>query len=100
MKGMERLPQELINNVVQFLERSTHWRDENSPIHLHVFTRDSKLPPYATISKKWKAAVESITFEKLRITSNDLVGFQDTLTGNRRRYLSRLNFEVVLPEYA
>lgn len=100
MKGMERLPQELIDNVVQFLERSPHWRDEHSPIHLHVFTRDSKLPPYATISKKWKAAVESITFEKLRIASNDLVGFQDTLTGNRRRYLSRLNFEVVLPEYA
>jgi len=96
---MEELPQELINEIALYLDRY-----EDHPLQLPAIDQQesgpSKLLSYATISSRWRAAVESITFHRLRINSRDLSQFRSIVTGNRRHYLKRLHFTVVLPEYS
>lgn len=95
---MEKLPQELINKIALYLDRY-----EDHPLQLPAIDQQesgtSKLLPFATISSRWREAVEYIIFHRLRITSHDLSQFQAIVTGNRRSYLKRLRFTVILPEY-
>jgi hypothetical protein len=95
---MERLPQELINKIALCLERKPE--EPQVPILLQQATRSSKLPPYATISSRWKEAVEFVTFHSLCINSDELSKFGAIMTSHRRRYLTNLSFTVVLPVYS
>lgn len=94
---MDNLPQELTNRIALQLERCPE--QPQVPLLLQDCVGDSKLPPYATLSKRWKDAVEFITFHTLRVRSDQLDDFRKRLTGNRRSYLRRLIYIVVLPEY-
>ena len=79
------LPPELIANVVEILA-----------------AHDPKLANYALISDSWKHTVESHTFSSLRITSNDLDRFTDSVSkshAHRRAALRTIDFTVVLPTY-
>jgi len=81
---MDTLPQELVNRIAGFVEEVSHyWR----------------LAPMATISHAWQEAIESITFRKLIIKSDELYTFRLLLTGRRSHHLANLEFEVVLPTY-
>ena len=94
---MDNLPQELTNRIALQLERCPD--QPQVPLLLQDCVGDSKLPPYATLSRKWRDAVEFITFHTLRVRSDQLDDFRRRLTGNRRSYLRRLIYIVVLPEY-
>jgi hypothetical protein len=123
---MDTLPQEVIDRIVYYTERyegqqhqppllqfyeSPSEPREASP-SLEQFDESpsellgspgsgpSKYPPYATLSRSWKAAIEIITFHDLDIKSTELDTFKAIVTGNRRKYLTELKFSVVLPEYA
>lgn len=95
---MESLPQELINKIALHLERCPD--EPQVPILQQQVTHSSKLPPFATISSHWREAVEFVTFHSLRIKSDELSHFQAMVTGNRRKHLTKLSFEVLLPEYS
>jgi hypothetical protein len=95
---MERLPQELINDIALHLERKPD--EPQVPVLLPQATESSELPPYATISRQWKEAVEFVTFHSLRINSDELSQFEATVTSYRRKYLTELRFTIVLPEYS
>lgn len=94
---MNNLPQELINKIALQLERCPD--QQRVPLLLQECTKDSKLPPYATLSRQWKNAVEFITFRSLKVWSDRLSDFRTHVTGNRRNYLTRLVYDIVLPEY-
>lgn len=94
---MDKLPQELIDRIALQLERCPD--QPQVPLLSQESTKDSMLPPYATLSRKWRDAVESITFHRLRVQSDLLSDFRAHLTGNRRNYLTSLIYDVVLPEY-
>ncbi|KAL9628113.1 MAG: hypothetical protein Q9204_006102 [Flavoplaca sp. TL-2023a] len=93
---MDGLPQELIALIASFLERRDDYPED-------VFPRPkpaaSKLPPYATISRKWQLAIECRTFNSIHLKSNELSHRAQALTGHRRVFISALSFDVVLPEY-
>ena len=91
---MECLPQELISRIASFLERS----EDQSDISLGLRQKtQSKLPPYATLSREWQYAIESRTFREIRLKSPELPYFSQVLTGHRRAFLSYLAYDVVLP---
>ncbi|CAG8979374.1 hypothetical protein HYALB_00002500 [Hymenoscyphus albidus] len=50
-------------------------------------------------TNRGKEAVELITFHSLQVRSNQLSDFRTHVTGNRRKYLTRLIYHIVLPEY-
>ncbi|KAI0813761.1 hypothetical protein GGR55DRAFT_544680 [Xylaria sp. FL0064] len=56
-------------------------------------------PLLATISRQWQAAVERQTFSEIRVKSTDLDRFQDIVQNHRRRYVTKINYVVVLPAY-
>jgi hypothetical protein len=60
----------------------------------------SALPPYATISKQWKDAVEFIKFHRLSIKSDDLSQLRVIVTNNHCKYLQRLSYVILLPAYS
>lgn len=91
------LPQELINKIVLYLERYPN--QAHVPI-IRQYGHHSKLPPYATISSHWREAVEFVTFNRLSIRSHELSQLEAMMTGNRPKYLTRLSFEITLPEYS
>ncbi|KAJ8105217.1 hypothetical protein OPT61_g10313 [Boeremia exigua] len=97
---MDKLPQELINKIVLCLERYPDQAQVPIIAQGHGQGDRSKLPLYATLSRRWREAVEFVTFHSLYIDSNELRQFQAMVTGNRRRYLTRLRFAIVLPEYS
>ncbi|KAF2856400.1 hypothetical protein T440DRAFT_439430 [Plenodomus tracheiphilus IPT5] len=95
---MERLPQELINKIVSCLDR---YPDQAQIPNIQQQSRDpSKLPQYATISSHWKEAVELVTFHRLLVKSDELTQVRAIVTRNRRRYLTRLRYTILLPEYS
>jgi hypothetical protein len=94
---MNMLPQELINEVVLYLER--YAGQEQVPI-IEQCGDHSKLPLYATISSQWREAVELITFNQLLIKSHELSQLEAMMTGNRLKYLRKLSFGITLPEYS
>ncbi|KAI8168029.1 hypothetical protein K4K49_011248 [Colletotrichum sp. SAR 10_70] len=93
---MNRLPQEIINHVAWWLPlpEEIHCRNglPSSPIR----------PSIASVSEKFRHAVERLTFHELHIKTSELEKFDQILSGAgsyRRRFLTRLNVVVVLPEY-
>lgn len=93
---MDQLPQEIIDCIANHLERRP---DQNQ---IPVWEREklpSNLPPYATLSHAWKHSIERRTFQKQFLKSSDLDDFDTIFTGDRRRKLTELIFEVVLPTY-
>lgn len=98
---MDTLPQELINKIVLYLER--YPGQAQAPI-LEQHGHHSELPPYATISSRWREAVEFVTFHRLFIKSHgkshELSQLEAMVTGNRAKYLKKLSFEIILPEYS
>ncbi|KAG9388515.1 hypothetical protein PtrSN002B_012007 [Pyrenophora tritici-repentis] len=53
----------------------------------------------ATLSRAWQEAIESITFRKLKVKSDELHTFQQFVTRRRRHHLADLKFEMMLPTY-
>ncbi|KAL8916579.1 MAG: hypothetical protein Q9172_006244 [Xanthocarpia lactea] len=93
---MDRLPQELITHVASYIER------EDDQSHLGFLFHQkmpSKLPPYATLSRRWQLAIESRTFRSLRLTNHELPYLAQVLVGHRRLFLSDLAYDIVLPTY-
>jgi len=82
---MERLSQELIFRIASFLERSEDQSD--IPLCLREKTQ-SKLLPYATLSREWQYAIEYRTFRVIRLKSPELPYFSQVLSGHRRAFLS------------
>ncbi|KAI4644396.1 hypothetical protein J4E93_006297 [Alternaria ventricosa] len=99
--AMDKLPQELINRIVCFAERYPDQEQRASAIG-QSFEPDgspSQFPRLAILNRTWKEAVETITFHRLGIKSDELESLQSIVTGNRRNYLSWISFEAVLPTY-
>lgn len=97
---MDRLPQEIINRMVTFLDRYPQREGVSNILQQRLVVNSSALPPYATISKQWKEAVEFITFHRLDITSADLGELQTIVTRNRCKYLRKLSYSILLPTYS
>lgn len=93
---MDRLPQELVTHVASFVEHQKpavdFWERQKAV---------SKLPPYATLSRKWQLAIESRTFRSLQCKSSELPTLIHFLTRqpHRKRLLLFLTYDVVLPTY-
>ncbi|KAL8719186.1 MAG: hypothetical protein Q9225_003787, partial [Loekoesia sp. 1 TL-2023] len=93
---MYRLPQELVTHIASFVERE----DDQSGVDLWQRKKTaSKLPPYATVSRKWQLAIESRTFRSIRLRSPELSYLAQILTGHRRAVLGTLAYQIVLPTY-
>ncbi|KAF1937389.1 hypothetical protein EJ02DRAFT_437906 [Clathrospora elynae] len=99
---MDNLPQELINRIVWFTERYPG-QDKWYPAIGQSFglaELPSQFPRLAILNRLWKEAVETITFRHLGIKSDDLDTLQSIVTGNRRKYLAKISYTVLLPEYS
>jgi hypothetical protein len=99
---MDKLPQELINRIVWFAERYPGQEKRGSAIRQY-FRSDgppSEFPRLAILNRTWKEAVESITFHRLGVKSDELESLQSIVTGNRRNYLSCISFQAELPAYS
>jgi hypothetical protein len=94
---MDCLPKEIINRMVWLLDRYPN--QQSVPNIEQSGIGPSVLPPYATISKQWKEAVEFVTFHRLSIWSGDLSQLQAIVTNNRCKYLRKLGYTIVLPKY-
>ncbi|KAH6629734.1 hypothetical protein C7974DRAFT_472456 [Boeremia exigua] len=94
---MDTLPQELINKIALYLDR---YPDQAQVPVIEQCGNHSKLPPYATISSRWREAVEFVTFHRLFIKSHELSQLEAMVTGSRPRYLTKLSFEITLSEYS
>jgi hypothetical protein len=92
------IPQEIINRMVWSLDRYPN--QQSVPNIEQSGIGPSALPPYATISKQWKEAVEFVIFHRLSIRSGDLSQLQAIVTNNRCKYLRKLGYTIVLPEYS
>jgi hypothetical protein len=99
---MDSLPQELINRIAYYSERYVNKSREGIPAplqHSPFRTSGSKFPPLATLSRKWKEAIETITYARLRwVRSDEFDRFQAIMTGNRCQFLRYLDYQVVLPD--
>ena len=94
--AMDRLPQELVTHVASFIEREDH----QYQLGLSCWRKPkSKLPPYATLSRRWQLAIELRTFRSLRLKSHELPYLAQVLVGHRRLFLSDLAYDIVLPTY-
>ena len=94
---MDNLPQELINRIVYYLKR--YEGQSQYPVRRRQSREPSNFQLYATLSRPWKKAVELVTFHSLGIKSNELSHFHAIMTGNRRKFLTNLSYEILLPEY-
>jgi hypothetical protein len=82
---MDRLPPEILSHIIYALSKDSHL----------------PLAPYATISHRFRAAVEEQTFKRLVITTHDLPQLRKVFNDSnvyRRRFLSRILFRFVLPD--
>jgi hypothetical protein len=75
---MDRLPAELINNIIVKLTEGPDG-----------YYRRVKLAPLATISKIWCSIVESYLFRKLYIKSENWIKFVEFMSWRRRRQILR-----------
>jgi hypothetical protein len=98
--AMDKLPQELVNRIVWFAERYPGQDQWFPAIGQYSGESPSEFPRLAGLNHVWKEAVETITFHSLKIRSNELDTLQSIITKNRRKYLSRINFTALLPEYS
>ncbi|KAF1946510.1 hypothetical protein EJ02DRAFT_367313 [Clathrospora elynae] len=97
---MDHLPQEIINRMVIYLDRYSRQEQEGIPLTGKHSGKSSALPSYATISKQWKEAVEFVTFHRLDVRSEDLSLLRTIVTPNRCKYVRRLSYKILLPEYS
>jgi hypothetical protein len=86
-------PYSLISRPISNTATTPNIRQQSHP-------SSSALPPYATISKQWKEAVEFVTFHRLNIKSVDLDQLRAIVTNNRFKYLRRLSYTIMLPAYS
>lgn len=96
LASMSNLSPELLSHIAFFLER------EEDQSHIPLLLRQrvhSQLPPYACISRQWQYAIERRTFQSLRVKSTELTYFTKIVVGHRRRFLTSLKYDVVLPSY-
>ena len=79
---MDRLPRELINNIVLCLERYPN-QAQVPMIQQHYSVEERlKCPPFAPIYRYWKQAVEIVISRSLRINSDELSQFGAIITGH------------------
>lgn len=106
--NIDRLPQEVLEIIVQFLPENpplagfSSWIMAQNPMSLHAPRPQSVLASYCTISRRWQAALEKRLFESIRVDSSadELKTFAEvTKTPRRRALLRRLQFTVMLPTY-
>lgn len=80
---MNRLPQEIFDEIGTLLQGP-----------------DFDKPSLATVSLQWQAAIEQHTFRHLCLRSTDLDRFQEIVRYRRRRYMTQIDYLVVLPAYS
>ncbi|OJD34801.1 f-box domain cyclin-like [Diplodia corticola] len=113
---MDRLPPEILSLIVSFLADDPPETTSPSPSPSpYSPSNHSALAPYAPLSRPWQAAVEAVTFRRLRVQSTELAAFAARLGGNnstdadarhahahrhRRAALAELRYEVLLPGYS
>jgi len=91
---MEKLPQEMVDLIAHHLGNIWWIKD----------SRKIPLSNYATISKKWKKAIESIVFKYIRV--RDLDKAQQILgaSGGRWSYVRHITYHIPLagpgPDFA
>jgi hypothetical protein len=99
---MEKLPQELINRIIWFAERYPG-QEKRCPAIGQSFRLNgppSQFPRLAILNRTWQEAVETITFHRLGVESDDLGSLQSIVTGNRRKHLAWISFAAELPTYS
>jgi hypothetical protein len=99
---MDNLPQELINRIVWFAERYPA-QNKWYPSIAQAFNPKgpkSEFPRLAILNRHWKEAIETVTFHRLGIKSTELYLLQSIVTGNRRKYLTSIDFTAILPQYS
>jgi hypothetical protein len=99
---MNKLPQELIYRIVRFTERYPDQDkcDPNIGPCYKIAKPPSQFPRLAGLNRRWKEAVEKITFHHLTIKSHELDTFHSIVVSDRRKYLAKISFTVLLPEYS
>jgi hypothetical protein len=93
---MHRLPQEVIDLIASFIERRPN--QPGVPLREHKVLA-SNLPPYAAISRSWNHAIERTVSHEISLKSTELETFDAIFRDDRRRSLTRLRLDVVLPAY-
>ena len=83
---MTDLSQEIISLIASYLQRRC-WKSGRGP------------SAYATISRSWQHAIERLTFREIAVESTELVDLSHIVVNHRRRLLTRLELNVVLPTY-
>ncbi|KAI0882405.1 uncharacterized protein GGS22DRAFT_169308 [Annulohypoxylon maeteangense] len=93
---MDRLPPEIYDLIVSFIERRQGEENRGAVAH-----RDLPLnyPTIATISRRFQAAIERRTFRVLDLTTytSELDEFERILTPERRDYLKTLRVTIHVP---
>lgn len=90
---MNRLPQEVLDSIVHYVRK----HDNHGYTPSVQSASASIFKSYATLSRTWKEAVESMTLAKLHVSSNDLGRLQMILTPKRRSSIRAIDFRVALP---
>ncbi|KAG8164414.1 hypothetical protein KVR01_006332 [Diaporthe batatas] len=85
---MERLPQEIVAKVAEYLPRK--------------YKGKLIRPALATLSRSWQYAIETLTFRNLVITSDRLQNFCASIASHptRRRFVRLIFFAIILPTYS
>jgi hypothetical protein len=79
---MDRLPQHAVNRIVD---------------HLARFKRKRRLSSFATLSRRWKYAVERHLFSSLTVNFGDMPMLESFLSDRRRRcHLRHLKYRMVI----
>lgn len=94
---MDIFPQEIIDAIVGFLPRyeTIIVRDEQYGQHAKNI---SHLPPFASISRKWKDAVESLTFHSLHLRSTDFLDFKEIVSKvHRPGRVKDITVDIIIP---
>ena len=92
--GISSLSQEIISLVASYLQR---WEHED---RANISERGrALLPAYATISRSWQYAIERQTFREVTLKSIQIDELSRTVVKHRRKFLRRLELNVVLPTY-
>ena len=77
---MDQLPQEIIDLVIANVERRKIVEDPGATCTRLGQKVPLALPPLATISQKWKSAVEKLTFRSVSLRSDELSTFETIFT--------------------
>lgn len=81
---MDRVPQEILSSIIGCANTDS--------------TSSQPLSQFATVSKKWQEAVESITFRSLKLRGTDLIPFNEAFKLQkvvRRGYLRIIKIECI-----